>query len=223
MTEITQTQTTQTSYPSASTTTSTTENALSSDFETFLKMLTVQLKNQDPLNPIESTDYAVQLATFSGVEQQVLTNDLINDLSTQLGVIGMSQATGWVGMDVETDAPVQFNGDPVDLKVQPQYGVDQSFLIVRDSGGGEVQRIALDPHASEFTWSGIDANGTQFNMGTYEFIVENHANGQFHSNSDVSSFGRVIEARRDGGDILLVLESGAVVSADSVAALREGG
>ena len=43
--------------------------AESSDFETFLKMLTVQMQNQDPLNPVESTDYAVQLATFSGVEQ----------------------------------------------------------------------------------------------------------------------------------------------------------
>ena len=43
---------------------------INSDFETFLKMLTAQMENQDPLNPIESSDYAVQLATFSGVEQQ---------------------------------------------------------------------------------------------------------------------------------------------------------
>lgn len=46
----------------------------SSDFETFLKMLTTQIKNQDPLNPMEGTEFAVQLATFSGVEQQVMTN-----------------------------------------------------------------------------------------------------------------------------------------------------
>ena len=52
----------------------TTKPVLSSDFETFLKMLTVQLENQDPLNPVDSADYAVQLATFSGVEQQVQTN-----------------------------------------------------------------------------------------------------------------------------------------------------
>ena len=51
-----------------------TKNAavLSSDFETFLKMLTTQMQNQDPLNPVDSTDYATQLATFSSVEQQVL-------------------------------------------------------------------------------------------------------------------------------------------------------
>lgn len=54
--------------------------ALSSDFETFLKMLTVQMQNQDPLNPIDSTEYAMQLATFSSVEQQVLTNDLLRQM-----------------------------------------------------------------------------------------------------------------------------------------------
>ncbi len=41
---------------------------ISADFETFLKMLTVQMQNQDPLNPVDSSDYATQLATFSGVE-----------------------------------------------------------------------------------------------------------------------------------------------------------
>ena len=40
-------------------------------------MLTTQIKNQDPLNPMEGTEFAVQLATFSGVEQQVQTNQLL--------------------------------------------------------------------------------------------------------------------------------------------------
>ena len=44
------------------------DNRISSDFNTFLKMLTTQLKNQDPLNPMDNSEYAAQLATFSGVE-----------------------------------------------------------------------------------------------------------------------------------------------------------
>lgn len=55
--------------------------ALTSDFDTFLRMLTVQMQNQDPLDPVDSADYAVQLATFSGVEQQVRTNELLTELS----------------------------------------------------------------------------------------------------------------------------------------------
>lgn len=222
MTTVSATQQVQTTYNSTPTSTKeTSSSAISSDFETFLKMLTAQLQNQDPLNPIESTDYAVQLATFSSVEQQVQTNDLIKALSNQIGVIGMSQATGWVGMDVETTEPVKFSGDPVDLKFQPQYGVDESYLIVQDGNGAEVQRFQIDPSQSEMTWFGEDKDGYPLPDGTYKFFVENHADGTFHSNSDVASFGRVTEARRQGGDIMLVLESGAIVDADSVSALRE--
>ena len=78
---------------------------ISADFETFLKMLTVQMQNQDPLNPIDSADYAVQLATFSGVEQQVQTNDLLKGLAASLGAAGLSEMAGWVGMEARTAAP----------------------------------------------------------------------------------------------------------------------
>jgi flagellar basal-body rod modification protein FlgD len=71
--------------------------AISSDFTTFLKMLTTQMQNQDPLNPIDSADYAVQLATFSGVEQSVKTNQLLESLGQQFGLLGMAQMAGWVG------------------------------------------------------------------------------------------------------------------------------
>ena len=64
---------------------------IDSDFETFLIMLTTQMKIQDPLNPIDSSDFAVQLATFSSVEQQVKTNDLLASLGQQLGFMGLSR------------------------------------------------------------------------------------------------------------------------------------
>ena len=54
-----------------------TQSALSADFETFIKMLTTQAKYQDPLEPLDSSEYAAQLAQFSMVEQQVLSNDLL--------------------------------------------------------------------------------------------------------------------------------------------------
>ena len=59
--------------------------ALSSDFETFLQMLTVQARYQDPLEPLSSSDYAAQLAQFSMVEQQVLTNDQLGNLAGLIG------------------------------------------------------------------------------------------------------------------------------------------
>ncbi len=57
-------------------------------------MLTVQMKNQDPLNPIQSSDFAVQLATFSGVEQQVRTNELLSRLAEGFASSGMTGLSG---------------------------------------------------------------------------------------------------------------------------------
>ena len=84
--------------------TSAPRQAISADFDTFLKMLTTQMQNQDPLNPIDSADYAVQLATFSGVEQQMKTNQLLDDLASQFGVMGMSQLAAWVGQEARAAA-----------------------------------------------------------------------------------------------------------------------
>lgn len=220
--------TTASSMTSANTTTSASPkseasgaSALSSDFETFLKMLTVQMQNQDPLNPIESSDYALQLATFSGVEQQVLTNDMLSSLSSQLGVIGMAQIAGWVGMEARSEAPVQFSGSPVTLSPVPDKSADQVSLIVRDSGGEIVQTAQIGLSSDSITWAGVDERGTPFPHGVYSFQLENHANGEILSTTPVEAYGRVIEARAEGGETVLVLEGGATVTSESISALRE--
>ena len=54
--------------------------ALASNFETFLTLLTTQMKNQDPLSPMDSNQFTAQLTQMAGVEQQLLTNDLLTSL-----------------------------------------------------------------------------------------------------------------------------------------------
>jgi flagellar basal-body rod modification protein FlgD len=216
------TQTTTTSAAAATASTETASNsALSSDFETFLTMLTVQMQNQDPTNPIESADYAVQLATFSGVEQQVQTNDLLKSLSTQLGVMGMAQISGWVGMEARTDSPVYFDGAPVTLAPAPASTADQAFLIVRDASGAVVQTSEVPTTSDYVEWAGVDDSGNPFATGTYTFELENFAYDEFLSTTPVEAYGHIIEARADGTNTVLVMEGGAVVNADDISALRE--
>lgn len=195
-------------------------SAMSSDFETFLKMLTVQMKNQDPLNPIESSDYAVQLATFSGVEQQVQTNDLLKSLASQMGVMGMAQISGWVGMEARSNAPVQFDGDPITLAPAPRSSADQSFLIVKDAAGNVVQTSEVPATSEYIEWDGMKDDGTQFAAGTYSFSMENFASDEFVSATSVDTYGEIIEARAEGVATVLVLKGGVEVNADDVSALR---
>ena len=84
--EVTSATTTQTATQTQ--TAASDKDVVNSDYLTFLKMLTAQVKNQDPLDPMSSDDFSAQLATFSGVEQQVKTNDLLEALGAQVGAMG---------------------------------------------------------------------------------------------------------------------------------------
>ena len=139
--EVTQTTTAaaQTTAPAVASSTS----AISSDFETFLRMLTVQMQNQDPLNPVDSSDYAVQLATFSGVEQAVLTNDLLASLTAQMNSSGLADMANWVGKEARAAAPAYFDGTPINITPNPSVIADRAEIVVRNVSGAEVQRCLL--------------------------------------------------------------------------------
>jgi flagellar basal-body rod modification protein FlgD len=72
---------------------------LVSNFETFLQLLTAQVENQDPLSPLDSNDFTAQLTQMAGVEQQLLTNDLLTSLLAQ-GEGGLGSAAGYLGQEI---------------------------------------------------------------------------------------------------------------------------
>lgn len=191
---------------------------IGSDFQTFLLMLTTQMKNQDPLNPIESSDYAVQLATFSGVEQQVKTNQLLETLGSQMGLMGVSQLAGWVGMEAKAAVPVFHDGAPVTLAPNPATGADQAALVVRDASGNEVARERIAPTAASFEW-----DGQGLPPGTYSFELESYQNGTMISTAPVEVYSEIVEAQSTVSGTLLVLKGGIMVETGQVKALRKPG
>lgn len=197
------------------------QTTLNSDFETFLQMLTAQMENQDPLNPIDSSEYAAQLAAFSSVEQQVLTNDLLTALTSQLGSSSLSQLSNWVGMEARSEAGVNFDGAPQTLYPLPAALADTAELVVYDDAGNEVQRtdIALDGEAIE--WAGVADGGTPLESGTYYFAVENYANGELLGTTPVETYQHIDEAQMIDGQVVLILESGLPIFPNNVISLRD--
>ncbi|WP_395540524.1 flagellar hook capping FlgD N-terminal domain-containing protein [Neotabrizicola sp. sgz301269] len=193
---------------------------ISSDFTTFLKMLTTQMQNQDPLNPIDSTDYAVQLATFSGVEQQVQTNQLLQALSAQFSVMGMSQLAGWVGQEARAAADVWYTGQPVELAPNPRATADQVVLVVRDVEGKLVAREALPFGTEPYHWFGQDAQGNPLPEGRYKLSLESRRNGEVLGEDPMEYYGHITEARGANGGVSLVFDGKIEVSATAITALR---
>lgn len=196
------------------------QKALSSDFETFLKMLTVQMQNQDPLNPVDSADYAVQLATFSSVEQQVLTNDLLSALSAQLTGGGIGALGQWVGMEVRGGNSAPFVGTKVEMSVPVTEGADRRILVVRDTDGQTITRLDIPLNETEYVWFGDLSGGGTAPQQNYTYSVEAYQNGEMLNAADASVYAAVKEARIESGKTQLVLDGGAVLSPEKVTALR---
>jgi flagellar basal-body rod modification protein FlgD len=193
---------------------------ISSDFDTFLKMLTAQMQNQDPLNPIESADYATQLATFSGVEQQMRTNDLLTSLGGQMAVLGMSQLAGWVGQEARANVPVWMDGDPVTMQLSPAIGADRAVLVVRNASGALVSREDVPTTPGLYDWLGGDAEGDPLPEGRYTLSLESFSGETLLGESPVESYARIIEARNGPSGATLVLEGGVEVPSSFITALR---
>ncbi|MGX0974733.1 flagellar basal-body rod modification protein FlgD [Roseovarius sp. MBR-51] len=192
----------------------------STDFETFLKMLTTQLRNQDPLNPIESSDFAVQLATFSAVEQQVLTNDLLTDLGARIGAQSLSQVSGWIGMEALSELPVSFSGEPVSLLATVDPQAEAAEIVATSAQGIIVNRQPIPTTSGQVLWAGLDRIGLPLAHGDYALSVHSLVNNDTIARHNARVPSRIVEAQFEAGEAVLVLESGQRISPDQVLGLR---
>ena len=193
----------------------------STDFNTFLTMLTTQLKNQDPLNPVDSSDYAVQLATFSNVEQSVKTNDLLTKMNEQLSMCGISQIAGWVGLEAQHSGPVAFDGAPVTLIPHYSTGANSAVLVVKDVSGNVISRDDISVGLDQLVWQGVDSSGRKLPNGTYSLSIESYYSDTLLGTAPSTHYSRIEEVQRNGDTNQVVLRGGTKLSASEVTALRE--
>lgn len=195
---------------------------LTADFDTFLKLLTTQLKYQDPLQPMESTEFVAQLASFSAVEQQIGANTRLDSILTALS--GATEGfADWIGRQVQAPTSAAFSGDPVEVGLTPASGADRAILVVKNDFGAEVARVNVAADATEATWDGTTAGGTAAASGNYAFTLESYAGDTLLSTSPGAVYSTVTEVRRgDAGETELVLDTGDTVAAEDVTAVRAG-
>lgn len=222
MTTVTSANTTTNTSSTSSSSSSSTATSVSSDYQMFLKLLTTQMTNQDPTSPMDSSDYAVQLATFSQVEQQVKTNDLLTGLATQMGVMGMSQYASWVGMEARSESPGYYDGtNPVTISPNPVTGADATTVVVSDADGNEVSRFSTPVSSDSIEWNGTDADGNALPAGSYTFELESYNDGTLLSTDPIETYNRVVEAQGTTDGAILVLAGGSTISTGSITALRD--
>ncbi len=166
-----------TSGSSASGASSSGSSALSftSNFNTFLTLLTTQLQNQDPLSPMDTNTFTQQLVSFSEVEQQIDTNNNLQNL-IQLQTTNESiSALPLVGQQIEYNSPTAplENGQASFSYSLPSTAA-QSALVVTDSSGNVIYNTAGQTAQGtySFVWNGQNNAGQQMpNGGAYTLQV----------------------------------------------------
>lgn len=149
---------------------------LAEDFSQFLTLLTAQLQNQDPLNPMDSTEFTNQLVQFSQVEQSINANQKLDSLvNLQLASIS-SVALGYVGMNVMyRSADMNYDGTN---SVKVNYALSQDAVSAKmnvfDEGGHLVYTadVPKTVGAHEMTWDGSNSNGGKAEPGTYTVHID---------------------------------------------------
>jgi len=202
-------------------TTASDKEKVTSDYDTFLQLLTAQVQNQDPLDPMSSDDFSSQLAQFSTVEQQVKTNDLLASLGTQMSLMGMGQTASWIGLEARAAAPADFQGSPISISPNPAATADRAVLVVKDASGNVVQQQDFNPSTDEIQWAGVTEDGNAFANGLYSFEVESYAGDELLSTTKAEVYSKIIEAKSLNGETILVLSGGAEVPSSVVSGLRE--
>lgn len=169
-------------------------SSLADTFDTFLALLTTQLQNQDPLDPMKSSEFTSQLVQFAGVEQAINSNQKLDQLVQLQTSNQLNSAVSFIGKTVEVISDLLLLKDGA---AKISYGLDrnaaQTFISITDENGRVVRTVQGETAAGrhEFEWDGRDTNGVQMSDGVYGFSVIATDGDDETIDTIAASFGRV--------------------------------
>ena len=188
------------------------------DFQNFLKLLTAQLRHQDPLSPSDSTQFVTQLASFSTVEQLVNANAKLDGIGDKLTNADITDFGHLIGKTAETRAPIVDPAIPVPFRIVHEPQAQTADLVIRDAAGVEVARTRVLNNDSVQLWPGLAGNLPSAN-GPYFMSGEYFNNGQLIGAAPASAFSAIEEVRAAGSEIVVRLENGAEVALSDIIGL----
>ena len=178
--------------------------------DAFFKMLIAQLQNQDPLNPMEGTEFTAQLAQFSSLEQLSNINQNLDTISSSQTISNNSQLLQLIGKDV------QYNGDLINVKegkgedLQFELFADASEINIDifDEKGNFIKTIGsklLEAGKHNIPWDGKDFNGKNVQDGTYKMDISalNEAGGPVEARSLNSGTVKGVNYEEENSYLLL--------------------
>ena len=196
--------------------------SIADNFDTFLTLLTTQLKNQNPLDPLDTNQFTQQMVQFTSVEQQLKTNSFLESLTNSAQNGSNVQAVSFIGRKI-TAAGAQSNLS--NGSATWEYSLDRdapnSRVTITDSLGNTVssEELSLSGGTGQYVWNGHDSSGNQYPDGAYSITIQ----ARDSNNSPVTATTRisgVVSGVDLSGKEPVLLVNGAQVNLSSITAVQ---
>ena len=170
-------------------------NTIEGTQDRFLKLLVAQMRNQDPLNPLQNSEVTSQLAQLSTVTGINRLSELVGGLSNSFNQAQSLQAASVIGRGVLVEGKsIELTQGAALAAVELPQAVDQLNITIRNSAGAVVYTANLGPQAGgpvKFQWDGTNDNGNAVADGKYTYEAQASAAGQAVSDITHLAYGRV--------------------------------
>lgn len=144
------------------------------DFDSFLVLLTSQLKYQDPLSPMDATQFTTQLVQFTGVEQQIKQNKNLEAMLGMQQAMQLAAASNYIGKTVDAGGrSVLLNGGQATISYRLESAAKDVTVAIKNADGETVRTIkgGAASGAQSVAWDGKSDAGTRLADGSYGFVV----------------------------------------------------
>jgi flagellar basal-body rod modification protein FlgD len=176
----------------------------------FLTLFTTQLKNQDPTDPVQNSDFVAQLAQFSQLEATTSMQQSLQTLVTSMGNSSLMGAASLIGKTVGIpNGPVTVSSGAVSqASINLPTGADGVTLSIYNSTGSLVNTVTYGTQAAgnmQLTWNGTDTSGNTVPDGYYTYKVSAISSGTTSTPSVTTQSAVVgVSSNSDGSTSLTV-------------------
>ena len=210
--------TTVNSATTAQATTTGAASKLNADFDMFLKLLTAQMQNQDPLDPMDTAQYTQQLVQYSQVEQSIEQTGTLKSILSSLGTQNLTQASSLVGRRIEADS--QYAGltdTPAQWGWTGTREVETITATITDEKGRVVdtRTVAAGAASGSLIWDGLTSSQRQMPAGTYKLDLKGVDTGGNEVPITIRSTGTVSDVQLENGAVSVTV-NGASFSASEL-------
>jgi len=196
---------------------------LADNFDAFLKLLTTQLENQDPLSPLDATQFTEQLVQFSGVEQAIRTNDALAQLIALTRADRVARAVDYLGAEVEAGAETVrlHDGSPAAVHYRLDQPAAKVVIGIYDESGRLVRTEEGEASAGAHAvaWDGRDQSGRRLPEGLYRVeVAASTATGEAVPVS--TTIAGVVDGVELQGERLMLSVAGVLLPLEAITAIR---